>query len=646
MLHEIILSLLCPDAQFLEEQNEALKLNLFLHPSEKCLLRRILSVAKDFATIKKFSEYVNGKVDGNDDGKSYGMYLKAFTHGVEKELIPYHRDIIDLQEKALLNPSMTISELQCFITKHYNPLKSYCALINQIENRQLRGGQLLQLIYENSTTGDEEIVQSLNRLLQECHVAFFKQLSSWLFYGQVHDRYKEFFIQPLESVETEKTITVAASPKIPVDTIAAFQFFIEFNAASNIRKHQIESTLVPSYISYSLAQKILFLGETILMVTSKHSNASNKFVNSIYNGKEKKYMQEIIEFETKVCLKPYALEKILDEMRSSVMEYLWKLAITECYLYEQVKLIKDFYLLSHGELFTEFLRKSDGILYKPLTTSSVRILNYSLQQAALSVGTIKESSLDKFEFTMPEEIIKEGGNIFNCLKLTYKTEWPLQLFFTAEVLHNYNVLFLFLLRIKKIQMDLHGLWLKNVKQKQMKCWKEAWQLRTGLMFLIDNLQYYLQVDVLETEFSALMKAANETKDFEKLQQLHLLFLSKILTHSFVSHVQWPPKKLSSKNDGHMEKSSETRPHPVNACLTKIFKICEKFISVMASDKSLSADNELPLLLEFFHQQLSVLIISMSELTSRNISYKHLNQFLLRLDFNNWFTNKFDLTKYI
>lgn len=58
------------------------------------------------------------------------------------------------------------------------------------------------------------------------------------------------------------------------------------------------------------------------------------------------------------------------------------------------------------------------------------------------------------------------------------------------------------------------------------------------MFLIDNLQYYLQVDVLETEFSALMKAANETKDFEKLQQLHLLFLSKILTHSFVSHVQW------------------------------------------------------------------------------------------------------------
>lgn len=67
-----------------------------------------------------------------DDGKSYGMYLKAFTHGVEKELIPYHRDIIDLQEKALLNPSMTISELQCFITKHYNPLKSYCALINQV----------------------------------------------------------------------------------------------------------------------------------------------------------------------------------------------------------------------------------------------------------------------------------------------------------------------------------------------------------------------------------------------------------------------------------------------------------------------------------------------------------------------------------
>lgn len=54
------------------------------------------------------------------------------------------------------------------------------------------------------------------------------------------------------------------------------------------------------------------------------------------------------------------------------------------------------------------------------------------------------------------------------------------------------------------------------------------------MFLMDNLQHYLQADVLETNFSRLMDAVNKTNDFEKLKKAHALFLADILSQSFLT----------------------------------------------------------------------------------------------------------------
>lgn len=60
------------------------------------------------------------------------------------------------------------------------------------------------------------------------------------------------------------------------------------------------------------------------------------------------------------------------------------------------------------------------------------------------------------------------------------------------------------------------------------------QLHNKLMFLMDNLQHYLQADVLETNFSRLMDAVNRTNDFEKLKKAHANFLADILSQSFLT----------------------------------------------------------------------------------------------------------------
>jgi len=48
-------------------------------------------------------------------------------------------------------------------------------------------------------------------IIQCCHMVFFKQLSSWLLYGQLIDHYSEFFIQHVSDTQGASTSTTLDS---------------------------------------------------------------------------------------------------------------------------------------------------------------------------------------------------------------------------------------------------------------------------------------------------------------------------------------------------------------------------------------------------------------------------------------------------
>ena len=63
-------------------------------------------------------------------------------------------------------------------------------------------------------------------------------------------------------------------------------------------------------------------------------------------------------------------------------------------------------------------------------------------------------------------------------------------------LSRYNTLFKFLLLVKRIQLQLQQCWAKQMQSRFHRVSdeeKQRWWLRNHLAFLIDNLQYYLQV---------------------------------------------------------------------------------------------------------------------------------------------------------
>lgn len=63
--------------------------------------------------------------------------------------------------------------------------------------------------------------------------------------------------------------------------------------------------------------------------------------------------------------------------------------------------------------------------------------------------------------------------------------------------------------------------------------RRVWTLRQNLMFLVNNLQYYMQVNVIEAEFSILLKAVENASEFEDIIKIHHEFITNLLAKSFV-----------------------------------------------------------------------------------------------------------------
>lgn len=164
--------------------------------------------------------------------------------------------------------------------------------------------------------------------------------------------------------------------------------------------------------------------------------------------------------------------------------------------------------------------------------------------------------------------------INKLIRLNFHVKWPLHLFFSPVVLDRYGELFSFLLQIRQIQYDLHLVWHMH-REKKITGNSVLSQLRNKMLFLIDNLQYYLQVDVLESQFCALIAAVQNSKDFECIQRAHSVFQANIMSLSFQLN-SGASAAGSEPNDSTDAPNHAKHQNPVLIILNQIFTTIQSF----------------------------------------------------------------------
>lgn len=101
----------------------------------------------------------------------------------------------------------------------------------------------------------------------------------------------------------------------------------------------------------------------------------------------------------------------------------------------------------------------------------------------------------------------------------------------------YNRLFRFLLAVKRAQIDIQQCWTLQMQYKQKPSNQEEvakWQLRTHMAFLVDNLQYYLQVwiflvFVISAHHEIFLNFFSPKKSKMKLERECVIFVSSSFT---------------------------------------------------------------------------------------------------------------------
>ncbi len=114
-------------------------------------------------------------------------------------------------------------------------------------------------------------------------------------------------------------------------------------------------------------------------------------------------------------------------------------------------------------------------------------------------------------------------------------EFPVifNIIFDAEAVAAYRRLFSLLMKIRLVAHSLERLWKTRSRLAQD---RKYCLIRHSMHFFISNLLYYLQVDVVDSEYARLTKEIDGARDFQEVLRAHRNFLSTLLRASLVDNV--------------------------------------------------------------------------------------------------------------
>ncbi|XP_028823874.1 LOW QUALITY PROTEIN: gamma-tubulin complex component 4 [Denticeps clupeoides] len=575
MIHELLLALSgYPGTIFSWNRRTGLQVSQdlpFLHPSETSVLNRLCKLASDYVRFTEFIEQHTGHVHQQEHHASqpnpaglHGIYLRAFCTGLGSMLQPYRQALLDLEHEFLADPHLSISHVNYRLDQFQLLFPSVMVVVETIRSQKIHGCQILETLYKHSCCGLPPVRMALEKILAVCHAVMYKQLAAWMLHGLLLDQSEEFFVKQGPSAggaaasqeDEDDDLGIGGLSGKQLRELQDLRLIEEENMlAPSLQQFSLRVEMLPSYVPVRVAEKILFVGESVQMF--ENHNHSPSRAASILKHQEDTFAAELHRLKQQPLFSLVDFENLIDGIRSTVAEHLWTLMVEESDLLGQLKIVKDFYLLGRGELYQVFIDHAQHMLKTPPTAVTEHDVNVAFQQAAHKVLLDDDNLLPLLHLTVdyqgkdgkdatgtrdgatppqessPREAPPTG---WAALGLAYKVQWPLHILFTPAVLEKYNVVFRYLLSVRRVQSELQHCWALQMRRKRAESGHgdaAKWRLRNHMAFLVDNLQYYLQVDVLESQFSQLLQQINSTRDFESIRLAHDHFLSNLLAQSFI-----------------------------------------------------------------------------------------------------------------
>ncbi|KAJ8749569.1 hypothetical protein K2173_026218 [Erythroxylum novogranatense] len=686
---------LAPDISFLEPSDRDLIERIVTLGFYYRELDRFAAKSRNLSWIRSANETAASpltRIVELSNKRSSSVYRRAIANGIIEILSVYRSAVLQIEQKLLSDTLPILNTLTQGLNKFFVLLPPLYELVLEIERDDIRGGQLLNLLHKRCHCGVPELQTSIQRLLWHGHQVMYNQLASWMVYGILQDQHGEFFIrnqedQDLEHGSSRTDITGKLTRLVTEDT-SLTDWHLGFHISLDMLPEYVHMRVAESILFAGKAIRVLrnpspafwvkdplynqqarrstqkTEGFTIRLPLQKEPSADANLLGEelLPQSEADKIESMLQDLKEASEFHKRSFECAVDSIRAIAASHLWQLVVVRADLNGHLKALKDYFLLAKGDFFQCFLEESRQLMHLPprQSTAEADLLvpfqlaaiktigeedkyfsRVSLRMASFGIS-VKSSQMDQPKATAymdanlgatlssaSSEMSLDG---WDGIALEYSVDWPLQLFFTQEVLSKYLRVFQYLLRLKQTQMELEKSWASvmhqghtdfakrrhdrincSVLQQRRQRFRPMWRVREHMAFLIRNLQFYIQVDVIESQWNLLQERIQNSHDFTELVGFHHEYLSALISQSFLD--------IGS----------------VSRILDSIMKLCLKFCWSIENQDNNPSTSELEHITEEFNKKSNSLytILRSSRLAGSQRA-PFLRRFLLRLNFNSFF----------
>ncbi|XP_034097807.1 gamma-tubulin complex component 2 homolog [Drosophila albomicans] len=514
-----------------------------LDKSFTSIIYDILPLASHFMAIQQVMAAIDGRGQVN-------MALNA-------ELVIISRDfyrLISEADRELDRGALTLQKLLYYLQPTMWVMEQLWISLGDILLQDLKGAAVLTVLFNGvkRLDGDKAAQTMLINVTTKAAQPYMRMLQMWLQSGIIDDYMTEFMIKDY-------------SKELKEDKVQ-----------NNWEKRfAIHSEDTPIFLEkYS----------NIILRTGKYLNVirqcgklikSKPIVDFRFNPvDERRHVSVIREAYY------FAARKVLDVL------------IIDNDLMGRLQSVKRYLLLQQGDFIMEFMDACDEELCKnvakvlPMTLENLLGLTLGLSSACSDPykDDLHCELLTYDLVTQMNKIIshcEEDGSIdhldltgMECFAFTYEVKWPVSLVLNKMAIGQYQILFRQLFYCKHVERQLCKVWKENSKTKKFSpraawLYRSAFALRQRMMNAIQNLEYYMMIEVIEPNWHAFIEKMRKVEDIDMLLTIHQDFLTMCLKSSML-----------------------TEDSQLSRIIFRLAKICLKFCEFIQQSQRIFIDAEL------------------------------------------------------
>ncbi|KAL1459406.1 hypothetical protein WDU94_011390 [Cyamophila willieti] len=430
---------------------------------------------------------------------------------------------------------LNLSKLFVLVQTSLYSMELMANVANTISKAEARGGRTLSLLHDEvkNFVGHKDYKNICLNLIQKACVPYFESLDYWIHLGQVFDPLcDEFMI--VDNISIEKLENDDLDGKYSED------YWVQRYIIKNDYN-------VPSFLE-GVKDKILRTGKYLNVI--RQCKASVQLKSAKEKQKQMKYMES----------SDNCLIGMIDEAYQFASSSLLNLLMKDYDLVNRIRSIKRYFLLEQGDFIVILLDLCETELMKPiaevvpgkleslldlaLRLSSggkadpykenicMDLMSHQLNFQIFTILTI--STVAENDYKKPD--LNKSLTGLEAFSLGLSVEWPLSLIFNQKIIGCYQMLFRHLLLCKHVERQLCNVWLcqksiKTASKSTREAYLKSFALRQQMLFCIQNLEYYMMEEVIESNYTQFIRTLHETeniKNIDDVMEKHWTYLSQCM----------------------------------------------------------------------------------------------------------------------